>query len=67
MRRCLKSKLKIFLQENSGQQKGRNFGSHQNHNEAVGRMDLVADDIHKKVKHVGGNLFGVVVLPVDDF
>ncbi|MBC5842641.1 HNH endonuclease [Flavobacterium sp. F-380] len=51
----LKKQIKDILQENSGQQKGRIFGFTWHHNEAVGRMDLVADDIHKKVKHVGGN------------
>ena len=54
-REMLDKQIKDILQENSGIQKGRIFGFTWHHNEATGRMDLVDYNIHKEVKHLGGN------------
>jgi hypothetical protein len=51
----LKNQIDDISQEIPGKQKGRIFGYTWHHNEEIGRMDLVADDIHKMVKHIGGN------------
>lgn len=51
----LNKQIKDILQENPGNQKGRIFGLTWHHNEVTGQMDLVDNNIHKEVKHLGGN------------
>lgn len=50
----LEIQKKDILQDNLGKQQGRIFGFVWHHNENVGVIDLVAYDIHEKVKHIGG-------------
>jgi hypothetical protein len=50
----LEMQIKDILQQNSGKQQGRVFGFVWHHNEVVGKIDLVAYDVHNSVKHSGG-------------
>ncbi len=55
----LQKQIKDILQKYPGKQQERIFGFVWHHNENVGIMDLIADDIHNSVKHIGGrNIWG---------
>lgn len=55
----LQKQIKDIRQKYSGKQQERIFGFVWHHNENVGIMDLIADDKHNSVKHIGGrNIWG---------
>lgn len=55
----LQKQINDILQKYPGKQQERIFGFVWHHNEDVGIIDLVADDKHNAVKHIGGrNIWG---------